>query len=132
VSGFAAHILQNIAMLKIFARYTSIGVVNTLIHWVTFAVCIESGLPQSISNLIAFCVAVTFSFFANAKWTFNSQATTARYMMYVAFMGAVAALIGFCADKLGISPVFTLVFFSAISLVCGFLYSKFIVFRDNK
>ncbi|MBP0506980.1 GtrA family protein, partial [Escherichia coli] len=27
-------------MLNIFARYTSIGVLNTLIHWVVFGVCI--------------------------------------------------------------------------------------------
>lgn len=27
-------------MLKLFARYTSIGVINTLIHWVVFAVCL--------------------------------------------------------------------------------------------
>ncbi|EKK4062290.1 GtrA family protein, partial [Cronobacter sakazakii] len=27
-------------MLKLFAKYTSIGVLNTLIHWVVFGVCI--------------------------------------------------------------------------------------------
>lgn len=27
-------------MLKLFARYTSIGVINTLVHWAVFAVCI--------------------------------------------------------------------------------------------
>ncbi|MGM8524557.1 GtrA family protein, partial [Enterobacter asburiae] len=29
-------------------------------------------------------------------------------------------------------PLITLTVFSAISLVCGFIYSKFIVFRDAK
>ncbi|EFP4047859.1 GtrA family protein, partial [Shigella flexneri] len=27
-------------MLKLFVKYTSIGVLNTLIHWVVFGVCI--------------------------------------------------------------------------------------------
>ncbi|EAN8728617.1 GtrA family protein, partial [Salmonella enterica subsp. enterica] len=27
-------------MLKLFAKYTSIGILNTLIHWVVFAVCL--------------------------------------------------------------------------------------------
>ncbi|ENR4992413.1 GtrA family protein, partial [Enterobacter roggenkampii] len=27
-------------MLKLFARYASIGVINTLIHWVVFAIFI--------------------------------------------------------------------------------------------
>ena len=124
--------LQNITMLKLFARYTSVGVVNTLIHWVTFAICVERGLEQSLSNFIAFCVAVTFSFFANAKWTFGSDATTIRYIMYVCFMGMVAVMVGSYADRMKINPIVTLVVFSAISLVCGFIYSKYIIFRDKK
>ena len=119
-------------MLKIFARYLSVGVVNTLIHWISFAVCISSGQPQSLSNFIAFCVAVTFSFFANAKWTFTAEATTIRYIMYVFFMGMVAVMIGYYADRMKINPIATLVVFSSVSLVCGFLYSKFIVFRERK
>jgi general stress protein CsbA len=53
-------------------------------------------------------------------------------MMYVFFMGAVATLIGASADRLHINPVVTLVIFSAVSLVCGFLYSKYIIFREKK
>lgn len=53
-------------------------------------------------------------------------------MLYVGFMGALSAAVGWCADKSGLAPVVTLIVFSAISLVCGFVYSKFIVFRDAK
>lgn len=132
MSGSAHHLLQKIIMLKLFARYTSVGVINTLIHWIIFAICVENGQPQSLSNFIAFCVAVTFSFFGNAKWTFSSEATTIRYIMYVFFMGMVAVMIGSYADRMKINPVATLVIFSAISLVCGFIYSKYIIFRDRK
>jgi len=119
-------------MLKLFARYVSVGVINTLIHWTTFAICIKYGQPQSLSNFIAFCVAVTFSFFANARWTFSAEATTIRYMMYVFFMGMVAVMIGSYADRMKIEPVVTIVTFSSISLICGFIYSKYIVFRGGK
>lgn len=118
-------------MVKLFARYMSIGVVNTAIHWIVFAICIEIGQPQSLSNFIAFCVAVTFSFYANARWTFNAEATTIRYMMYVFFMGMIAVLIGSCADRLNTPPIATLILFSGTSFVCGFLYSKYIVFKDR-
>lgn len=110
----------------------TIGVLNTLIHWVVFAICIKNDQAQSLSNFAAFCVAVTFSFFANARWTFNSEATTFRYMMYVLFMGVVATVVGAYADRVKVNPVATLVIFSGISLVCGFLYSKYIVFREKK
>ncbi|WP_114193445.1 GtrA family protein [Edaphovirga cremea] len=118
-------------MSKLFTQYMTIGILNTLIHWVTFAICIKNGQSQSLSNFIAFCVAVTFSFFANARWTFSAEATTIRYMMYVFFMGMIATLIGSYADRLQINPVATLVLFSGISLVCGFLYSKYIIFSEK-
>ncbi|MGQ7111587.1 GtrA family protein, partial [Escherichia sp. TWPC-MK] len=78
-------------MLKLFAKYTSIGVINTLIHWVVFAICIyvfHTG--QALANFAGFVVAVSFSFFANAKFTFKSSTTTMRYMLYVGFMGSLS------------------------------------------
>lgn len=106
---------------------------NTAIHWLCFGAMFSlAGLSQAISNLIAFCIAVTFSFFVNAKWTFKSKATTGRYVAFVVFMGAMAALTGYIADRLHAPAVITLIAFSGFSLVAGFIYSKLIVFRDVK
>ena len=120
-------------MLKLFAKYTSIGVLNTLIYWVVFGVCIYAAhTNQALANFAGFVVAVSFSFFANAKFTFKASTTTMRYMLYVGFMGTLSATVGWAADRCSLPPIVTLVTFSAISLVCGFVYSKFIVFRDAK
>ncbi|EAB6803427.1 GtrA family protein [Escherichia coli] len=116
-------------MLKVFSKYISIGIINTLIHWTIFAILIAQGVSQSISNLIAFLVAVSFSFVANAKWTFKSNATGIKYFFYVSFLGIVALTLGMIADKLKSPPIITLIFFSSISLVIGFIYSKYFVFR---
>lgn len=124
--------IQNNYMLKLFARYTSVGFINTVIHWLIFAAMFYAGFSQFAANVVAFCIAVTFSFFANAKWTFSSEATTIRYVMYVFFMGAMAAGVGCIADYAHINPVITLISFSSISLVSGFIYSNFIVFRARK
>lgn len=119
-------------MIKLFVRYSLVGIVNTLIHWVVFSALYMNGYHQSLSNFTAFCVAVTFSFFANAKWTFNSEATTVKYILYVLFMGAMAAAVGWYADYLSLNPVITLVSFSFVSLLCGFIYSKLIIFSEKK
>ncbi|EAN8083698.1 GtrA family protein, partial [Salmonella enterica subsp. enterica serovar Indiana] len=50
----------------------------------------------------------------------------------VGFMGTLSAVVGWMADKCSLPPLLTLITFSAISLICGFIYSKFIVFRDAK
>lgn len=119
-------------MLKLFAKYSSIGVINTLLHWLVFALLYAQHFSQALANFIAFCVAVTFSFFANARWTFSASATPARYVVFVIFMGAMATGVGTLADRTHLNPAITLVTFSALSLVAGFLYSNFIVFRTKK
>ena len=119
-------------MYKLFARYASVGVINTAVHWAVFFAVHASGVNQAFSNMTAFFVAVTFSFFANARFTFKRSATTGRYLIYLGFMGALAASVGQMSDSLNLPSVVTLITFSAVSLVMGFFYSKYIVFREDK
>ena len=120
-------------MLKIFAKYAWVGILNTIIHWGVFCLFVYCySFTQATSNFLGFIVAVTFSFFMNAKFTFNSTVTTERYVLYVSFMGFLSIVVGAYSDSFNISPIFTLVSFSMISLCCGFVYSKFIVFRNSK
>ncbi|HFT7324570.1 GtrA family protein [Proteus mirabilis] len=117
-------------MLQLFARYFSVGIINTLLHWVVFGIFVYLvTTTQATANLIAFIIAVTFSFFANAKFTFKKKATGGRYIAFTVFMGILSYLTGFIADKLDAMPIITLVAFSAISLVLGFFYSKLFVFK---
>jgi putative flippase GtrA len=116
-------------MGRFFLRYVSVGLVNTLIHCGVFAVlfyCV--GANQAVSNLSAFAVAVTFSFFANARFTFSADATAVRYFLYVAFMGLLAVTFGLLADRWALPPLLMLALFASFSLVCGFIYSRFVVF----
>ena len=119
-------------MLKIFSRYLSVGVINTLLHWLVFLMLhLSMGLKQAWSNLIAFALAVTFSFFANAAYTFQARATPRRYLLFTAFMGILSVGVGAAANQLALAPLITLVVFSALSLVIGFTYSQWIVFRRS-
>lgn len=120
-------------MLRLFTKYASIGVLNTLIHWIVFGICLYGlSTSQALANSSGFVVAVSFSFYANARFTFKASTSTLRYMLYVGFMGILSAFVGFTADRCDLHPIITLVAFSAISLICGFFYSKFIVFREAK
>lgn len=119
-------------MLMLFKRYASIGVINTLLHWAIFFVVHSFGVTQAQSNMVAFLVSVTFSYFANARFTFKKQATSYSYMIFIAFMGAMAGITGKASDCMQLPSIVTLVIFSALSLVIGFFYSKNIVFRARK
>lgn len=124
----------NLYILTLFRKFASVGVLNTIIHWSTFYFLFKFlDVRQALSNLLAFTVAVNFSFFANQKYTFKTYASMSRYIVFVLFMGLMSFLIGFLSDHLRLPGLFTLVSFSGLSLVLGFLFSHFIVFpEDNK
>lgn len=86
---------------------------------------------QALANLSGFIFAVSFSFFVNARFTFRSRASTLRYLLYAGFMGGLSACVGWIGDRMSTPPMLTVVAFSAISLVIGFIYAKFVVFNDR-
>lgn len=120
-------------MIKLLSRYISIGIINTALHWAVFGIMVSiMKNDQAVSNVVAFLIAVTFSFFANAKFTFDAKATSKGYILFVGFMGLLSFISGQLSDHYNIPPLITLFEFSSISLVCGFVYFKLIVFRDPK
>lgn len=119
-------------MIQQLFRYLSVGVLNTLLHWTVFACLLMfSAASQALANLVAFSVAVSASFFINSRFTFKAKATSRRYLAFVSFMGLLSLLTGWMADFLSLPPLATLVTFSGISLVCGFIYSRYVVFGST-
>lgn len=111
-------------------RYALVGVINTAIHWLVFLLLYYVlKADQSFSNLVAFMVAVSCSFFLNGHFTFNTRLDIKRYFLFTAFMGLISYLIGVLADAVNLLPILTLVIFTVISFVLGFLWSHFIVFK---
>lgn len=120
-------------MLKLLTKYASIGVINTAIHWMVFVLlCYVLGTTQAVANLAGFCVAVTFSFYANAHFTFKKKATGKRYFAFVTFMGLISFLTGHLSDVLNLPPIATFLVFSPASVIIGFVYFNFIVFKGEK
>ncbi|PQJ66279.1 GtrA family protein [Photobacterium angustum] len=118
-------------MLKLISKYSLIGVFNTIIHWASFFILYSLITNQSISNFIAFLIAVSFSFFANAKFTFKSKVTYKKYISYTLFLGFLSFFVGKFSDINQISPIITLIVFSMISFLVGFIYSNYFVFKDK-
>ncbi|EHM45999.1 GtrA-like protein [Yokenella regensburgei ATCC 43003] len=120
-------------MLKLFTRYVSVGVLNTALHWIVFSVGVYMfSVNQAAANFLAFVVAVSFSFFANARYTFKAKLKVRGYFLFVSFMGLMSIIVGKVSDYYQISPIITLIEFSAISLICGFFFSKLVVFKEAK
>ncbi|WP_373566499.1 GtrA family protein [Pelistega suis] len=115
--------------MKQFIIYSFVGVINTLLHWsVSFAVYIYFQFEQSLSNLLGFIVSVIFSYVINSKFTFKVERSFLNFISFISFMGLMSYAIGFLSDKFNLPLIFSLVFFSFISLILGFICSKYIIF----
>jgi putative flippase GtrA len=114
------------------SSYTVIGVANTLIHWqIFFLLSVAAGFTQAASNLAAFCVAASFSFYMNALYTFDAKASVGGYLSFMVAMGALSLGVGHAGDVWRLHGLLTVALFSALSLVLGFLFSKYVVFRER-
>ncbi|TPG76693.1 GtrA family protein [Pseudomonas arsenicoxydans] len=121
------------ALWKEFSTYAVVGVANTLIHWQLFYVLnTAAGISQAASNLSAFCVAATFSFYVHALYTFEAGTSVLRYLAYIGFMGVMSFVVGHFADVWKLHGVVTVASFSLLSLVCGGFFSKFVLLREQK
>lgn len=117
-------------MITNFIKYILIGILNTLLHWVVFYLLIYFEFKQSFSNLIGFFISVTFSYCANSYLNFKSSMSLKKYFLFVVGMGAIVFFIGFMGDHFSIFPLIILVVTSGSSLILGFLFSKFFVFKE--
>lgn len=121
------------ALWKGFTTYAVIGVANAFIHWQIFFVLTTAvELSQAASNLAAFCVAASFSFYVNALYTFDARVSVLRYLIFVGFMGVLSFAVGRFADVWRLHWLMTVASFSLLSLVCGFFFSRFVVFRERE
>lgn len=117
---------------KLFTKYTLIGIINTIVHWVCFFILIyQFNKTQLFANFFAFFIAVICSFVLNSLYTFNKQLKLSRFILYFFCMGAIALCTGLVADNININPWLTLCIFSMVSLFFGFLTSHFFVFYKN-
>ncbi|EFE7249435.1 GtrA family protein, partial [Escherichia coli] len=86
-------------MLRNFKMYSLIGVLNTGLHWVIFFIFTNIGFLQSLSNLVAFSIASSFSYAMNSKFNFKKKPKGSSYILFVTGLGILSLLIGSCADR---------------------------------
>ncbi len=113
-----------------FSRYLLIGILNTFIHWTVFvALCLGWQAPQSLANAAGFIAAGSFSFYANALYTFNAQLSWSGYLLFISLMGGLSFVVGHIADLRQTPLLVTLVVSSGLGLSLGYCCSRYLIFR---
>lgn len=118
------------ALWKGFSTYAVVGLANTLIHWQIFYVLSTAAeLSQAASNLAAYCVAATFSFYVNTLYTLDNKSSVVAYLLFIGFMGVMSYGVGLLGDLWQLHGLATVSLFSLLCLVCGFFFSNFVLLR---
>ena len=74
--------------------YLIFGVLTTAVNYLVYIPCLNLlGLPASVSNVIAWCVAVLFAFLTNKPFVFESKDWSAKTVVpeFTKFVGTRVA-----------------------------------------
>jgi putative flippase GtrA len=75
-------------------RFLIVGLVNTVIDMTVFAVLLAAGAQALVANVVAWAVAVTFSYIINSRWSFerDDRLSTIQSVLRFVSSGALISL----------------------------------------
>lgn len=93
-------------------RFLIVGLLNTVIDMAVFAVLLAVDIRPLVANVLAWAVAVTFSYIVNSRWSFEREETLSMTQSILRFvslgalisLGVSSGLIAALAGWIGIWP----------------------------
>lgn len=77
--------------LQQLAKFVIVGVINTAINWIIFAICLKV-LPIAdevtksvVASAIAFAISTIFNFWASTTWVFDTTRKKTRRRLFIEF-----------------------------------------------
>ena len=150
IEDFGLAILEKIKLKKLAdwyrehregMRYLIFGALSTVVNIIVFAICSDLfSLNTTVSNIIAWIVAVVFAYITNKIWVFESHTTILKELIWeiTTFFGArvftliieTVFLIIFI-DKLNFNKILMKVISNILVIILNFVFSKIIIFKKK-
>lgn len=120
------------------ALYCLVGTINTFIGFGIIFVLTFLGVLPELANFLGYCIGIVCSFFLNNKITFSDKKTNKSQSllkfagsMGVAYLVNLAVL--FLSYRIfGLNVYLSQILAGVSCTLCGFLLSKFFVWREDK
>lgn len=138
-------IIQLIQKYKELVMYFIFGVATTLVNWVAYSLLVRTDvISMTVSNAIAWFVAVVFAFVTNKIFVFESRTwkPVEVWKEVVKFFGARMATgileivglpflyyLGVKQSLFGVEGFVAKIFVSVIVMILNYVFSKIFVFR---
>jgi len=121
--------------------YLIFGGITTFVNIGIYYLCFNVlGIPNLISNAVAWLIAVVVAYISNKLWVFESKSWEAKVVLPEAgkFLGARIAtglldegIMGLGVDVLGFNGVVVKVISNVLVIILNYIFSKFIIFKDK-
>lgn len=135
------HIIELMKKYKSFIAYAVFGVFTTIVNIATYNVCyINLEFSNTISNIIAWVLAVTFAYLTNKVWVFDSKSWKWEVLRreVPAFIscrlatGVMDLVIMFVAvDLLGWHAMLMKLLSNILVIISNYVFSKLVIFKKR-
>lgn len=122
-----------------FIAYGVFGVLTTLVNIITYNCCYNQlGISNTVSNVLAWILAVVFAYITNKMWVFNSKSwqwfvlkrEITSFISCRLATGIMDIVIMFiCVDFLGWHAMLMKVLSNILVIVLNYIFSKLIIFK---
>ncbi len=126
----------NVALFPEFAKFSVVGIINTLVHYFTFLLLYTVfRLHYLVASAIGYCIGMITSFIFNKFWTFRSTSkVVADELFKFVFVNLGALLLNLCVLNILVNcfsskPEYGQIVAVIFSTVANFLGNKFWTFR---
>ena len=123
-------------------RYVFFGGLTTLVNLIVFFIFRRIlGVPLTASNVISVSAAILFAYLVNAKYVFASKERNlcGRLQELFRFVGSRLSTmvievggVWLLAEAAGVDDMISKILVQFAVLVLNYLFSRFLVFRENK
>lgn len=124
-----------------FIAYAVFGVFTTIVNIVTYSFCYQQiGLSNTLSNVLAWILAVTFAYLTNKVWVFDSKswAWVVLKREITAFISCRIAtgildivIMYICVDILAWPAVLMKIISNVLVIILNYVFSKLIIFKKK-
>ena len=126
---------------KSFIAYGVFGVLTTIVNIVTYNICYNNlGISNTLSNIAAWILAVTFAYLTNKVWVFDSKSWKWEVLRreVPAFIscrlatGVLDIVIMFiCVDIMGLHALLMKVISNVLVIILNYVFSKLVIFKKK-
>ena len=134
-------IINLIKKHKSFIAYGVFGVFTTIVNIVTYNFCYNHlGISNTLSNIAAWILAVTFAYLTNKVWVFDSKSWKWEVLKreVLAFIscrlatGILDIVIMFvCVDILGLHALLMKIISNVLVIILNYIFSKLVIFKKK-